>query len=175
MVIDELSTHTDDSRKDLIHPYRTLYGRSLNLVLKDNLGDNWEEACITLMSEMRMYELECLRRRMEDKKSELLRLAQNDEETLEEISFGEKSIKFSEAKINNNGSIGEKTELEEIIEEKSEEESDDNFTGHSCLLVTWKTNPEVEKFKVRKIPFYLPSQNCSVRRNSTWMAGDSPA
>ena len=94
---------------------------------------------------------------------------------MEEISFGEKSIKFSEAKINNNGSIGEKTELEEIIEEKSEEESDDNFTGHSCLLVTWKTNPEVEKFKVRKIPFYLPSQNCSVRRNSTWMAGDSPA
>ena len=46
--------------------------RSLQLVLKDNLGDNWEEACITLMSEMRMFELECLRRRMEDKDGSLL-------------------------------------------------------------------------------------------------------
>ena len=35
-------------------------------MLKDNLGDSWEEACATLMCEMRMYELECLRRRMED-------------------------------------------------------------------------------------------------------------
>ena len=30
-------------------------------VLRDNLGDNWDEACATLMTEMRMYELECLR------------------------------------------------------------------------------------------------------------------
>ena len=75
------------------------YGRDLNSVLKDNLGDSWEEvwllsfqknypvssmylgrcltwqcilsliiayhpcvqACVTLMTEMRMYELECLR------------------------------------------------------------------------------------------------------------------
>ena len=64
------------------------YGRDLNSVLKDNLGDNWDEvccfpkhlppcvytrhllvvtsilifkACVTLMTEMRMYELECLR------------------------------------------------------------------------------------------------------------------
>ena len=28
---------------------QTLYGRSLNYVLKDNLGDNWEEACSSLM------------------------------------------------------------------------------------------------------------------------------
>ena len=103
IVIDELSTHTDDSRRELIHPYKvgqgqdariktykcltrkikwllsttdrifsicqnnifksssqflistiysnlqTLYGRSLNYVLKDNLGDNWEEACSILM------------------------------------------------------------------------------------------------------------------------------
>jgi hypothetical protein len=26
----------------------------------------------------------------------------------------------------------------------------DEFTGYSCLLVTWKTNPEVEQFKVLK-------------------------
>ena len=41
---------------------QTLYGRDLNSVLKDNLGSSWEEACATLMCEMRMYELECLRR-----------------------------------------------------------------------------------------------------------------
>ena len=41
---------------------QTLYGRDLNSVLKDNLGCSWEEACATLMCEMRMYELECLRR-----------------------------------------------------------------------------------------------------------------
>ena len=149
-MIDSLSTHTDHSRTELIHPYRTLYGRSLNLVLKDNLGDNWEEACTTLMSEMRMYELECLRRRMEDRKSQLLRLAQNDEETVEEISVSEIPRKSSLAKTNNNGSIGGKNAPEDIETCKSEEEAEDSFTGHSCLLVTWKTNPEVEKFKVRK-------------------------
>ena len=155
IVIDELSTHTDHSRREIIHPYKTLYGRSLQLVLKDNLGDNWEEACITLMSEMRMFELECLRRRMEDKKSETLqRLAQSQEEVLdvEEITFAENPGKYSGGKTNNNGTIGGKTGLEEIIEEpsKSEENDGDHFTGHSCLLVTWKTNPEVEKFKVEK-------------------------
>ena len=75
IVIDELSSHTDTGRKELIHPYKvilgifylssihmqTLYGRDLNYVLKDNLGDSWEDACATLMCEMRMYELECLR------------------------------------------------------------------------------------------------------------------
>ena len=35
-------------------------------MLKDNLGASWEEACVSLMTEMRMYGLECLRRRMED-------------------------------------------------------------------------------------------------------------
>ena len=157
IVIDELSTHTDHSRREIIHPYKTLYGRSLQLVLKDNLGDNWEEACITLMSEMRMFELECLRRRMEDKKSESLqRLARSQEEeevvAVEEITFAENPGKYSGGKTNNNGTIGGKNGLEEIIEEpsKSEDNDDDNFTGHSCLLVTWKTNPEVEKFKVEK-------------------------
>merc|ERR550519_566798 len=61
IVIDELSTHTDTTRQELIHPYKTIYGRNLNSVLKDNLGTSWEEACATLMCEMRMYELECLR------------------------------------------------------------------------------------------------------------------
>ena len=81
VVIDELSSHTDLTRQELIHPYKvtlatpspvapphhftvlqTIYGRDLNSVLKDNLGCSWEEACATLMCEMRMYELECLRR-----------------------------------------------------------------------------------------------------------------
>merc|ERR1711976_347458 len=90
IVIDELSTHTDDSRKELIHPYKTLYGRSLNFVLKDNLGDNWEEACSILMSEVRMYELECLRRRIEDKAAAALAKEQNEEEEeIEELDVEE--------------------------------------------------------------------------------------
>ena len=28
-----------------------------------------------------------------------------------------------------------------------EEEQEDRFTGLSCLLITWKTNPEVENFR----------------------------
>ena len=82
IVIDELSSHTDSTRQQLIHPYKvtsdsllfqmfenhfqTIYGRNLNNVLKANLGDIWSSACSSLMCEMRMYELECLRRRMED-------------------------------------------------------------------------------------------------------------
>ena len=102
-----------------------------------------------------MFELECLRRRMEDKRSESLqRVARSQEEVVavEEITFAENPEKYSQGKTNNNGTIGGKTGLEEITEEpsKSEVEDDDNFTGHSCLLVTWKTNPEVEKFKVVK-------------------------
>merc|ERR1719397_886339 len=53
IVIDELSSHTDSGRQELIHPYKTIYGRNLNSVLMDNLGDSWEEACATLMCEMR--------------------------------------------------------------------------------------------------------------------------
>ena len=118
------------------------------------------------MSEMRMFELECLRRRMEDERSQSLqRLARSQQEQqeqqeevveVEEITFAENTEKNSRGKTNNNGTIGGKTGgLEEIQEEpsKSEEDDDDNFTGHSCLLVTWKTNPEVEKFKVEKINF----------------------
>ena len=41
-MIDELTTHTDTGRQELIHPYKTLYGRDLNSVLKDNLGDSWD-------------------------------------------------------------------------------------------------------------------------------------
>ena len=36
IVIDELTTHTDTGRQELIHPYKTLYGRDLNSVLKAN-------------------------------------------------------------------------------------------------------------------------------------------
>ena len=143
-------------------------------MLKDNLGDNWEEACITLMSEMRMFELECLRRRMEDKKSETLqRLAQSQDEVVdvEEITFAENHKKYWRGKTNNNGTIGGKNGLEEITEEpsKSEEKDEDNFTGHSCLLVTWKTNPEVEKFKVEKKIAISKTLIDFQIRNSTWM------
>ena len=36
-------------------------------MLRDSLGEDWGAACRALMQEVRMYELECLRRRMEDK------------------------------------------------------------------------------------------------------------
>ena len=52
-------------------------------MLKDNLGVSWEEACASLMTEMRMYELECLRRRMEDGQAaqeQAVYLAENSEE-----------------------------------------------------------------------------------------------
>ena len=44
-----------------------------------------------------------------------------------------------------NGTPGKKMELEEMLDEAATEE--ELFTGHSCLLITWKTNPEVEQFK----------------------------
>ena len=73
------------------------------------------------------------------------------EAALEEVA------KINQGKLNNNGSVGGHKVLEEIIDdvaklndekEETDEESDDEFTGQSCLLVTWKTNPEVERLKV---------------------------
>jgi len=157
IVIDELSTHTDESRKELIHPYKTLYGRSLNYVLKDNLGDNWEAACVTLMSEVRMYELECLRRRMEDK----VAAAAAKEVELEELNLDLASAINGgyEAK---NGSFGEEKIVESIIDDMAKQQTDEDFTGHSCLLVTWKTNPEIEKFK----DLYMESEVKTHKRKS---------
>ena len=155
IVIDELSTHTDVGRQEAIHPYKTLYGRDLNSVLKDNLGDNWEEACTTLMCEMRMYELECLRRRMEDAalSAAAHKAAQDGSSIMSSVRSPNKSIKSPTSSVktksprsprNKNGSAGKGMKLEEMLEEAEEE---DSFTGHSCLLITWKTNPEVENFK----------------------------
>ena len=58
------------------------------------------------------------------------------------------STKSSGSKKSNkkNGSAGRNMKLEEMIDEAAKVE--DKFTGHSCLLITWKTNPEVELFKV---------------------------
>ena len=149
IVIDELTTHTDTGRQELIHPYKTLYGRDLNSVLKDNLGDSWEEACATLMAEMRMYELECLRRRMED---EAAAVASREAHDLAENNSMLSSIKSPTSMRSNrsggskakNGTAG-KMNLEDMLDEVGREE--ETFTGHSCLLITWKTNPEVEQFK----------------------------
>ena len=160
-----MSTHTDIGRQEAIHPYKvnillhhfdliskcshqTLYGRDINSVLKDNLGASWEEACASLMTEMRMYELECLRRRMEDEQ----RNADNNSVISSVIKSPSLSVKSSKAskspksarsKSTKNGSVGKGIKIEEVAEEVEEEK----FTGHSCLLITWKTNPEVENFK----------------------------
>lgn len=148
IVVDDLTTHTDTGRQEVIHPYKTLYGRNLNQVLRDNLGDNWDEACVTLMTEMRMYELECLRRRMEDEAeaeaaAELAREQQARSDSLASSSrTGSGSGKKSK-----NGTAGRRMKLEEMVDEAAKNPNEDQFTGHSCLLITWKTNSEVEQFK----------------------------
>ena len=93
-----------------------------------------------------MYELECLRRRMEDK----VAAAAAKEVELEELNLDLASAINGgyEAK---NGSLGEEKIVESIIDDMAKQQTDEDFTGHSCLLVTWKTNPEIEKFKVSDI------------------------
>ena len=172
IVIDELSTHTDVGRQEAIHPYKTLYGRDLNSVLKDNLGDNWEEACATLMCEMRMYELECLRRRMEDAalSAAAHKAAQDGSSIMSSVKSPNKSVKSPTGSVktkspksprnkNKNGSVGKGMGLEQMLEEVEE----DTFTGHSCLLITWKTNPEVENFK----DLYMDSEIKTHKRKNT--------
>jgi len=141
IVIDELNTHTDTTRQDLIHPYKTLYGRDLNSVLKDNLGGSWEEACATLMTEMRMYELECLRRRMEDDVA-----ASQAEAELGEVGSSLLSPNLSPG-LRTKKQVQQLEEMIDCVAGSEPPEAKDQFTGHSCLLVTWKTNPEVEQFK----------------------------
>ena len=140
-----------------------MYGRDLNSVLKDNLGDNWDEACATLMCEMRMYELECLRRRMENAAMAVsAHKVQDNNSIMSSVKSPAKSVKSptlsaksskskspksprNKNKSNRNGSIGTSMKIEDMLDEVAVEE--DKFTGHSCLLITWKTNPEVENFK----------------------------
>ena len=112
-----------------------------------------DRACATLMAEMRMYELECLRRRMED---EAAAVASREAHDLAENNSMLSSIKSPTSMRSNrsggskakakakNGTAG-KMNLEDMLDEVGREE--ETFTGHSCLLITWKTNPEVEQFK----------------------------
>ena len=136
-----------------------MYGRDLNSVLKDNLGDNWDEACATLMCEMRMYELECLRRRMENESMSVAKIQDNNS-IMSSVKSPAKSVKSptmstksskspksprNKNKSSRNGSIGTSMKIDEMLDEAAVEE--EKYTGHSCLLITWKTNPEVENFK----------------------------
>ena len=134
---------------------QTLYGRSLNYVLKDNLGDSWEDACATLMYEMRMYELECLGRRMEDEVAAEQAAQEAFEATANNslLSPGISSIKSpassgSSSLAKKTGNSVRKKMIEDMLDECSKAEEENKFTEHSCLLVIWKTNSEVEKFKV---------------------------
>ena len=91
-----------------------------------------------------MFELECLRRRIEDR---VAAQAARDE-AAETVLNVEEDAEKAESK---NGLAGGHVILEEIIDEMAKTANDeDDFTGHSCLLVTWKTNPEIEKFKVSR-------------------------
>ena len=100
------------------------------------------------------------RRRMEDK----VAAAQAAEEALEAREASEHNSLLSpclssikspplsgsprSAKMKRNGTAVQKMNLEDMLAECAKVEDEDQFTGHSCLLITWKTNPEVEKFKV---------------------------
>ena len=111
-----------------------------------------------------MYELECLRRRMEDK----VAAAAAKEVELEELNLDLASAINGgyEAK---NGTLGEEKIVESIIDDMAKQQTDEDFTGHSCLLVTWKTNPEIEKFKVsdtHKQSIFL--RNTNFIRIFTW-------
>ena len=50
-----------------------------------------------------------------------------------------------------NGTVGRKMKLEDMLAECSIVEDKEEFTGISCLLITWKSNPEVEQFKVKSL------------------------
>ena len=92
-----------------------------------------------------MFELECLRRRIEDRAAAQQAARDAPAETVLNV---EEDAEKAESK---NGLAGGHVILEEIIDEMAKTANDeDDFTGHSCLLVTWKTNPEIEKFKVLK-------------------------
>ena len=123
---------------------KTIYGRNLNNVLKDNLGSSWEEACSTLMCEMRMYELECLRRRMED---EIL-ASQQAAEAQEASSQLMSPLSGRSRKKNGNVCSSELSPLSPSSDLQAGPTQE--FTGISCLLITWKSNPEVEQFKVNR-------------------------
>ena len=115
-------------------------------MLKDNLGGSWEEACSTLMCEMRMYELECLRRRMEDQ----ILASQQAAELLEAASSQVMSpLAGSSGAGKKNGNVCG-SELSPLSPTSDLEAGpSQEFSGISCLLITWKSNPEVEQFKVK--------------------------
>ena len=114
----------------------------MNNVLKDNLGPCWEDACASLMCEMRMYELECLRRRMEDTQAAEM-MAEADLSLMSPLSPMSGSSKKSKGSGSGSGKKKQGTESATSTAEQA-----DQFTGISCLLITWKSNPEVEHFKV---------------------------
>lgn len=112
-------------------------------MLKDNLGGCWEAACASLMCEMRMYELECLRRRMEDTQAAEM-MAGADLSLMSPLSPMSGSSKKSKSSGSGSGKKKPGTDSAASTAGVAEQ-----FTGISCLLITWKSNPEVEHFKVR--------------------------
>ena len=117
-------------------------------MLKDNLGGCWEAACASLMCEMRMYELECLRRRMEDTQAAEM-MAGADLSLMSPMSPMSGSSKKSKSSGSGSGKKKSGTDSAASTAEQAEQ-----FTGISCLLITWKSNPEVEHFKVGLLLFF---------------------
>ena len=118
-------------------------------MLKDNLGGCWEAACASLMCEMRMYELECLRRRMEDTQAAEM-MAGADLSLMSPLS----PMSGSSKKSKSSGSGKKKPGSDSAASTAGGAEQAEQFTGISCLLITWKSNPEVEHFKVGLTVFF---------------------
>ena len=105
---------------------------------------SWEEACASLMTEMRMYELECLRRRMEDDQAAAMahKSGQDAQSIMSSIKSPNKSVKSM-----SNSEKSSKSPKSKRSQEEEKHEEEERFTGLSCLLITWKTNQEIENFK----------------------------
>ena len=96
------------------------------------------------MCEMRMYELECLRRRMEDEM-----LASQQVAEVQEASSSQLMSPLSgSCRKNGNVCSSELSPLSPSSEPQTGAASQE-FSGISCLLITWKSNPEVKEFKVK--------------------------
>ena len=110
-----------------------------------------------MMCEMRMYELECLRRRMEDQILASQQAAELLEAASSQVMSPLAGSSSGAGKKNGNVCSSELSPLSPTSD--LEAEPSQEFSGISCLLITWKSNPEVEQFKVKhQSRFSLP--NC---------------
>ena len=94
-----------------------------------------------------MYELECLRRRMEDQILASQQAAELLEAASSQVMSPLAGSRSGAGKKNGNVCGSELSPLSPTSD--LEAGPSQEFSGISCLLITWKSNPEVEQFKVK--------------------------